>query len=111
MRFRLKNQLTYPMDEELLDSIANAELTWAAKFYGWEEAPIAIMFSHIYGANDKAPYTLVNVSWNRKNEEVHWSPLHWYQGHLPLGELKDKAYYSLDEIGIEEDLRRWMSEG
>lgn len=39
MRFRLKNQLTYPMDADLLDSIANAELMWAAKFYGWEEPP------------------------------------------------------------------------
>lgn len=102
MRFQLKLQLFYPLGEELTDTIANAELTYGGAFFSWKKAPTAIRIDHLYNPNNGSPYTAIFVTWNKRNEEAHWSWLSNKSGHLPLGELEDKTYYTLDELGIEE---------
>lgn len=46
--------------------------------------------------------TYIDVSFGKLGNEWFSEPFDWRKGHMPLGEFKEKTWYDLEEIGIEE---------
>lgn len=100
-KFRKKNMLAYPLSEDMIDNLVS-DLNHTAIFEWWEEAPIKISFSWVYTPTNGEPMTYIDVSFGKLGNEWFSEPFDWRKGHMPLGEFKEKTWYDLEEIGIEE---------
>lgn len=101
VKFRKKNMLAYPLSEDTIDDLVS-DLNHTAIFEWWEGAPIKISFSRVHNPTNGEPMAYIDISFGREGNEWFSEPFEWLKGHMPLGELKEKTWYDLEEIGIEE---------